>query len=138
MEVYGEGYLKTLDVYSEVSRLNISRKKIGTFPGFVQVLSHCDCVSEIGCKSHEECALQKACINGRCADPCTFSSPCLGEQECQVIDHQPVCIKGKQKQKICFDVFYSELKKFLVCKCQKQSDCRGNSVCDGCDCIERE
>lgn len=62
---------------------------------YVEILSLCDCVSEIGCKSHDECASQKACINGRCADPCTFSSPCLGEQECQVIDHQPVCIKGK-------------------------------------------
>lgn len=26
---------------------------------------------------------------------------------------------------------------FLVCQCQKQSDCRSNAVCDGCDCIER-
>lgn len=25
-----------------------------------------------------------------------------------------------------------------VCQCQKQSDCRGNAVCNGCDCIERE
>jgi len=32
------------------------------------------------------------------------------------MDHQPVCIK--------------------VCQCQKKTDCPGNAVCNGCECIE--
>jgi hypothetical protein len=51
--------------------------------------------TEIGCRAHGDCLSQKACINGVCADPCATSSPCLDNQECQVLDHQPVCIKGK-------------------------------------------
>jgi hypothetical protein len=51
-------------------------------------------IPEIGCRSHNECSAKKACINGRCANPCESASPCLPNQECQVNDHQPVCIKG--------------------------------------------
>ena len=75
-------------------------------------------ISEIHCISHDECSSQKACVNSLCVDPCSAANPCDLSQECQVLDHQPVCIK--------------------VCQCQKQTDCRGGSVCDGCNCLIRE
>lgn len=64
-------------------------------------------ILEIGCRSHGECSTQKACINGICSDPCSVSSPCQQpNQECQVKDHQPVCIQGKNLDK-CLDNFFS-------------------------------
>lgn len=56
-------------------------------------------IPEINCEAHEECASQKACMNGLCADPCALSNPCNPNQECQCIDHQPVCIKGQKSPK---------------------------------------
>lgn len=92
--------------------------------------------TEIGCRAHGDCVSQKACINGVCADPCTSSSPCLDNQECQVLDHQPVCIKGNDIYLKYFNYFFKNV--ISVCQCQKQSDCKSNAVCNGCDCIERK
>jgi hypothetical protein len=50
-----------------------------------------------------------------CADP--QMNPC-GSQECQMINHQPVCVK--------------------VCQCQRHTDCQSNAKCDGCNCIIRK
>lgn len=52
-------------------------------------------ISVIGCVSHTDCPSQRACMNAICADPCAQSSPCDINQECQVQDHQPVCMRGK-------------------------------------------
>lgn len=51
--------------------------------------------SEVGCRASEECPSQKACINSICVDICADPryNPCVN-QECQVIDHQAVCVKG--------------------------------------------
>lgn len=69
-------------------------------------------VTEIGCRNNDGCSSQKACMRGRCADPCTSSNPCEQNQECQVVDHQPVCIKGLlQSILLFFEIHVS--KKFL-------------------------
>lgn len=48
------------------------------------------------CGSNNECSKQNSCIDGICSNPCDNpkSNPCNANQECQVLDHQPVCIKG--------------------------------------------
>lgn len=51
--------------------------------------------TEIGCKSDLECPSQQACINTICSDPCVQFNPCAYDQECQVLDHLPTCLKGK-------------------------------------------
>jgi len=50
---------------------------------------------ETGCRSNEECPSQKACINNVCLDVCGTPelNPCRN-QDCQVKDHQAVCITG--------------------------------------------
>uniref|UniRef100_A0A8D8VM32 Neurogenic locus Notch protein n=1 Tax=Cacopsylla melanoneura TaxID=428564 RepID=A0A8D8VM32_9HEMI len=69
--------------------------------------------SAIGCSDHYECPGDQACLSNQCQNPCLVSNPCQ-DQECQVQDHQPVCLK--------------------VCHCQKNSDCGFNEICDGCNC----
>lgn len=51
-------------------------------------------MADVDCVSHNECGIQQACINGRCQNPCSVASPCASQQDCQVKDHQPICIKG--------------------------------------------
>lgn len=51
--------------------------------------------SEIGCGTNTDCPNQKACINALCIDPCAQSDVCAQHQECQVDNHQVVCIQGK-------------------------------------------
>ena len=69
---------------------------------------------EIGCTSNKDCPAQKSCINTVCTDPCSLANPCGPQQECKVIEHQPVCSR--------------------VCECQHKRDCREGFTCDGCQC----
>lgn len=41
------------------------------------------------CISSAECALQKACLNQKCSDPCPGT--CGQNAKCQVINHNPIC-----------------------------------------------
>lgn len=67
----------------------------------------------VGCLANTECNPQQACINGNCQDPCSVASPCRGIEECQVQNHQPVCVKGAQIFHLCFfNFFISELEPF--------------------------
>lgn len=50
--------------------------------------------SEIGCASNSDCPSQRACINARCVDLCKQTDQCGLDQECQMENHQSVCIKG--------------------------------------------
>lgn len=43
---------------------------------------------------NEECALNMACINNQCQNPCHMNNPCTNQHDCQVQNHQPVCVKG--------------------------------------------
>lgn len=54
-------------------------------------------------------------MNGLCKNPCLEASPCNADQECQVHNHDMVCVK--------------------VCQCQQRGDCPGGQLCDGCNCI---
>ncbi len=46
----------------------------------------------IGCRSNEECPLDKACVNRQCVDPCVYQSDCApSNAECFVMDHRPHC-----------------------------------------------
>lgn len=51
--------------------------------------------SEIGCGTNTDCPNQMACINALCIDPCAHANVCTQHQECQVTDHQMVCIQGE-------------------------------------------
>lgn len=50
--------------------------------------------SEISCTSHTDCPAQQACIHAQCRNPCVEANPCNIDQDCQVLNHQPVCVKG--------------------------------------------
>lgn len=71
--------------------------------------------TEIGCTHNSECPVEQACINSLCQNPCADSSPCGTDQECQVHNHDMVCVK--------------------VCQCQRSGDCPAGTICDGCNCV---
>ncbi|CAG2054845.1 unnamed protein product, partial [Timema podura] len=50
----------------------------------------------ISCANHDACPAQLACFEGKCQNPCSVANPCKGQQDCQVHDHQPVCVKGRE------------------------------------------
>lgn len=52
-------------------------------------------LTDIGCASNSDCPSQRACINSKCINPCNSTNLCDADQECQVENHQPVCLKGK-------------------------------------------
>lgn len=51
--------------------------------------------TEIGCASNTDCPSQRACVNTICVDPCKQTDLCHQQEECQVQEHHPVCVKGK-------------------------------------------
>lgn len=50
--------------------------------------------TEIGCTHDSSCPVETACINGICKNPCSERNACQGDQECQVHNHEMVCVKG--------------------------------------------
>lgn len=50
-------------------------------------------VSELGCRHSNECPPEKSCINGVCDNPCRSGNPCDAEEECEVQNHEAVCVK---------------------------------------------
>lgn len=46
------------------------------------------------CNLDKQCSSDKACIEGRCQNPCTASkkAPCPKDKSCEVLNHQPICI----------------------------------------------
>uniref|UniRef100_A0A182JQ20 EGF-like domain-containing protein n=1 Tax=Anopheles christyi TaxID=43041 RepID=A0A182JQ20_9DIPT len=54
-----------------------------------------DCMktSELGCRHSNECPLERSCINGICVDPCRSGNPCDVGEECEVQNHETVCVK---------------------------------------------
>lgn len=59
---------------------------------------------EIGCTTSHECPAEKACIDFVCLDPCSVANPCLPDQECQMIEHEPICKQSKYG-KLKFKIF---------------------------------
>lgn len=48
------------------------------------------------CTRDAQCASNKACVDGRCINPCTVEVgkrvPCSADKTCEVLNHRPVCI----------------------------------------------
>ncbi len=51
-------------------------------------LSKCDTP---GCKSDNDCPLDKACNSGQCINPCLYSSQCAPNAICFVLSHRAQC-----------------------------------------------
>lgn len=75
----------------------------------------------MSCQSEIDCTSQQTCINRKCQNPCAVSNPCTQSQDCQVQDHQPVCVKGNNewlKQQfgvnICKWLQFANAKKMLI------------------------
>lgn len=45
----------------------------------------------LGCRSDDECPTDKACVNGKCNDPCTTTALCAQDELCKVYHHRPQC-----------------------------------------------
>lgn len=70
--------------------------------------------SEIGCGTNTDCPNQKACINALCIDPCAQSNVCTQHQECQVDNHQVVCIEGKlSRSNVFWRSIFNVMHKFV-------------------------
>lgn len=46
----------------------------------------------IECRANDECASNLACVNNKCVNPCSVGQPCPPSKQCDVLNHQPVCI----------------------------------------------
>nr|XP_027235377.1 prion-like-(Q/N-rich) domain-bearing protein 25 [Penaeus vannamei] len=46
----------------------------------------------IECRANDECASNLACVNSKCVNPCSVGQPCPPSKQCDVLNHQPVCI----------------------------------------------
>lgn len=69
----------------------------------VQHKARCECIPGftgnptqnclvLGCRADSECPFDKACINGKCQDPCESTVSCSVEEVCKVYNHKPECI----------------------------------------------
>lgn len=47
--------------------------------------------SGLECARDAQCATNRACVRGRCVNPCA-SGTCAANKTCEVLDHRPVCI----------------------------------------------
>lgn len=83
--------------------------------------------SEIGCGTNTDCPNQKACINALCIDPCAQSDVCTHHQECQVDNHQVVCIEGKPSRPNVFCSMFD-----VMHKCKFSSAARDPASCSHC------
>lgn len=79
-----------------------SKNKGGKWKNLPNLLSshanpwHFNKLTEIGCTHDSSCPMETACINGICKNPCSEHNACQGDQECQVHNHEMVCVKGKK------------------------------------------
>lgn len=75
------------------------------------------------CKADSECPFDKACINDKCLDPCSFSGHCGRGAKCVVQLHraQCMCPTGMQGDPLisCISVL-----------CQYNEDCADHEACD--------
>ena len=87
------------------------------------------CVT-IGCLSNTECPPSHACVNGKCADPCTTSNPCDRSEICRVFNHRPTCACPSGH---IGDVATGCIK--INEKCKYDSECPSQTACIGGECI---
>jgi hypothetical protein len=45
----------------------------------------------VGCKSDNDCPLDKACVDRQCINPCLIGQPCAPNADCFVLQHRPQC-----------------------------------------------
>lgn len=45
----------------------------------------------LGCRTDGECPSDKACVNGKCENPCDTKAICAYDEICKVYNHQPEC-----------------------------------------------
>ncbi len=80
-----------------------------------------------GCRSNADCANDKACIEGKCRNPCSLN-PCGKNAECLASDHKSVCL--------CPTGYVGDA--FQLCRkaeCSADSDCAGSQACVDRSCI---
>ncbi len=81
-----------------------------------------------GCKSNDECPLDKACISRQCVNPCAYDHPCAPNAECFVLTHRPQC---RCPQGLVGDP-HSYCQRPVVeaePECRKDADCHSNLAC---------
>ncbi|XP_022241756.1 fibrillin-1-like [Limulus polyphemus] len=84
----------------------------------------------IGCRSYENCALEEACLNGICQNPCSVFGACGRNAICQPINHRPECF--------CPPNFHGNPN--IICNggyvdCNQDQDCELGKICDNKQCI---
>ena len=109
---------------------------------FYVLVNHFSFLNTAGCKSDDECSLDKACIQRECQDPCPFEQ-CGINAFCTVNVHKARCQCPPQTK----GSPYIECKPYecltdpecpivLACrneKCVDPCDCAKNAVCDARD-----
>lgn len=76
-----------------------------------------------GCRSHNDCPNDQACVSGQCHNPCTTPKfPCGTNAQCRVSEHRAICL--------CPDGYQGEPSQ--ICnqyECLKDDDCEPNKYC---------
>uniref|UniRef100_A0A2S2QFK9 Neurogenic locus notch 2 n=1 Tax=Sipha flava TaxID=143950 RepID=A0A2S2QFK9_9HEMI len=81
-------------------------------------------MTAVACTADTQCPSDRACLNGRCIDPCN----CGPNSECRVWDHKPVCS--------CLAGFDGSPE--IDCSragCRSESDCSGQHTCINRICV---
>lgn len=84
----------------------------------------------IGCRDNVGCALQEACINRLCQNPCSFFGVCGRNADCKPFNHTAVCA--------CLPGYRGNPN--VVCteappQCLKDSECSLAEICENTQCI---
>lgn len=92
------------------------------------------------CVVSAECALQKACLNNKCQDPCPGT--CGQNAKCQVINHNPICscspgFTGDPFSR-CYEIPRQPPEPINVCvpsPCGPNAECRDVAGTPACSCL---
>ncbi|EAT34892.1 AAEL012905-PA [Aedes aegypti] len=84
----------------------------------------------LGCRADSECPLDKACINGKCDNPCEKQAICAQNELCQVYQHRPECA--------CPPPFESDPIRGCVLqddRCRTDGECPSQTACIQGECV---
>lgn len=115
---------------------------------FEQCLKQYDPPPRPECVRDDECSKDMACINQKCANPCSSSNTCGINSDCRVQAHRPFCVcrngyTGNAHQ-ACYEgnkTFYMILESnviqnlFFSVGCRSDSECPPTEACVNKECI---
>ncbi|XP_047739046.1 uncharacterized protein LOC108675679 isoform X4 [Hyalella azteca] len=88
------------------------------------------------CRRDSDCPSQHACINALCVNPCAQESPCVDQQQCRVVDDEPLrtMVCECPPNQILMEGGACVRPGAVVPECQVDRDCDSDELCDAGTC----